>query len=131
MYPIDAIKVRNRRLGGGEYVKNNADGETDTNANHQSDTLRSLQWHDTRRISNSHGGGNPQLMARHVERGCWSRLVPRGDGWFGRNADTGLGPAHAVYFATYEAVKHLMGGNQAGVHHPLAAGMCSCFFFCY
>lgn len=33
-----------------------------------------------------------------------------------------LGPAHAVYFATYEAVKHLMGGNKAGVHHPLAAG---------
>lgn len=33
------------------------------------------------------------------------------------------GPAHAVYFATYEAVKHAMGGNQAGVHHPLAAGM--------
>jgi solute carrier family 25 iron transporter 28/37 len=27
-----------------------------------------------------------------------------------------------VYFATYEAVKHAMGGNQAGVHHPLAAG---------
>jgi Mitochondrial carrier protein len=34
----------------------------------------------------------------------------------------GAGPAHAVYFATYEAVKHAMGGNQAGVHHPLAAG---------
>ncbi|KAK4194604.1 mitochondrial carrier domain-containing protein [Triangularia verruculosa] len=33
----------------------------------------------------------------------------------------GAGPAHAVYFATYEAVKHVMGGNQAGVHHPLAA----------
>lgn len=33
-----------------------------------------------------------------------------------------VGPAHAVYFATYEAVKHAMGGNQAGVHHPLAAG---------
>ena len=33
-----------------------------------------------------------------------------------------LGPAHAVYFATYEGVKQLMGGNQAGVHHPLAAG---------
>lgn len=32
------------------------------------------------------------------------------------------GPAHAVYFATYEAVKHAMGGNQVGVHHPLAAG---------
>lgn len=36
----------------------------------------------------------------------------------------GAGPAHAVYFATYEAVKHAMGGNQAGVHHPLAAGRC-------
>lgn len=33
----------------------------------------------------------------------------------------GAGPAHAVYFATYEAVKHLMGGNKAGEHHPLAA----------
>ncbi|KAK4136226.1 mitochondrial carrier [Trichocladium antarcticum] len=33
----------------------------------------------------------------------------------------GAGPAHAVYFATYEAVKHVMGGNRAGVHHPLAA----------
>lgn len=32
------------------------------------------------------------------------------------------GPAHAVYFATYEAVKQAMGGNAAG-HHPLAAGM--------
>ncbi|TRX88586.1 hypothetical protein FHL15_010537 [Xylaria flabelliformis] len=33
----------------------------------------------------------------------------------------GAGPAHAVYFATYEAVKHLMGGNRTGTHHPLAA----------
>ncbi|OAA54491.1 Mitochondrial carrier domain protein [Niveomyces insectorum RCEF 264] len=33
----------------------------------------------------------------------------------------GAGPAHAVYFATYEAVKHVMGGNKLGVHHPLAA----------
>lgn len=37
----------------------------------------------------------------------------------------GAGPAHAVYFATYEAVKHLMGGNKAGEHHPLAAGLFS------
>ena len=27
-----------------------------------------------------------------------------------------------MYFATYEAVKHAMGGNKAGEHHPLAAG---------
>lgn len=37
----------------------------------------------------------------------------------------GAGPAHAVYFATYEAVKHVMGGNKVGTHHPLAAGMFS------
>lgn len=37
----------------------------------------------------------------------------------------GAGPAHAVYFATYESVKHSMGGNEGGhhEHHPLAAGM--------
>jgi solute carrier family 25 iron transporter 28/37 len=34
------------------------------------------------------------------------------------------GPAHAVYFGTYEIVKEAMGGNKAdGKHHPLAAGM--------
>ncbi|KZF21872.1 mitochondrial RNA splicing protein [Xylona heveae TC161] len=33
----------------------------------------------------------------------------------------GAGPAHAVYFATYEAVKHAMGGNEGDEHHPLAA----------
>lgn len=40
------------------------------------------------------------------------------------NANTILilsGPAHAVYFATYEVVKQAMGGNASG-HHPLAAG---------
>lgn len=31
------------------------------------------------------------------------------------------GPAHAVYFATYEVVKQAMGGNAAG-HHPISAG---------
>ncbi|KAF2760684.1 asparaginyl-tRNA synthetase [Pseudovirgaria hyperparasitica] len=36
----------------------------------------------------------------------------------------GAGPAHAVYFASYEAVKHALGGNEGGQeeHHPLAAG---------
>jgi hypothetical protein len=66
-------------------------------------------------------------MARHVECGCRSRLVLRGDDQCQQNTDMGIGPAHAVYFATYEAVKHVMGGNQAGVHHPLAAGMSFCF----
>ncbi|EXJ73671.1 uncharacterized protein Z519_10255 [Cladophialophora bantiana CBS 173.52] len=34
----------------------------------------------------------------------------------------GAGPAHAVYFGTYEVVKEFAGGNKAdGKHHPLAA----------
>ncbi|KAI9755566.1 MAG: Fe(2+) transporter, partial [Lichina confinis] len=33
----------------------------------------------------------------------------------------GAGPAHAVYFATYEAVKQAMGGNEGNSHHPVAA----------
>lgn len=36
--------------------------------------------------------------------------------------DGGLGPAHAVYFGTYEIVKDLAGGNVDDGHHPLAAG---------
>lgn len=31
----------------------------------------------------------------------------------------GAGPSHALYFATYEKAKDLLGGNAAG-HHPLA-----------
>ncbi|ORY15801.1 mitochondrial carrier domain-containing protein [Clohesyomyces aquaticus] len=35
----------------------------------------------------------------------------------------GAGPAHAVYFASYETVKHALGGNEGGQeeHHPFAA----------
>ena len=32
------------------------------------------------------------------------------------------GPAHAVYFGTYEVVKDLAGGNVDSGHHPFAAG---------
>lgn len=36
----------------------------------------------------------------------------------------GAGPAHAVYFGTYEVVKELAGGNkQDGKHHPAAAAL--------
>ncbi|KAF3158114.1 Fe(2+) transporter [Orbilia oligospora] len=40
----------------------------------------------------------------------------------------GAGPAHAVYFATYEFVKHNLGGNVGNDHHPIAvatAGACA------
>ena len=38
-----------------------------------------------------------------------------------------IGPAHAIYFATYEAVKNAMGGNSLTEHHPLAAGISMIF----
>ncbi len=41
----------------------------------------------------------------------------------------GQGPAHAVYFATYETVKQAMGGNEGNAHHPLAAGELRQFIF--
>ncbi|RDA93424.1 hypothetical protein CP533_2011 [Ophiocordyceps camponoti-saundersi (nom. inval.)] len=52
--------------------------------------------------------------------------IASGEGFFSlwrgmSSVIVGAGPAHAVYFATYEAVKHAMGGNETGVHHPLAA----------
>lgn len=40
---------------------------------------------------------------------------------YDQDVSNDTGPAHAVYFATYEAVKQAMGGNASG-HHPLAAG---------
>lgn len=39
-----------------------------------------------------------------------------------------LGPAHAVYFGTYEAVKQKLGGNVGSEHHPFAVGMASIIF---
>lgn len=32
------------------------------------------------------------------------------------------GPAHAVYFGTYEFVKQKLGGNEGTEHHPIAVG---------
>ena len=40
----------------------------------------------------------------------------------------GVGPAHAVYFATYEHMKRTLGGSQKGEHNPFAhalAGACA------
>lgn len=35
----------------------------------------------------------------------------------------GAGPAHAVYFAVYEAVKNSLGGNKDTNHHPVVASV--------
>lgn len=35
----------------------------------------------------------------------------------------GAGPAHAVYFGVYEAVKNSLGGNEDSKHHPFVASI--------
>ena len=39
----------------------------------------------------------------------------------------GAGPAHALYFSSYEAMKRLLTGNAAG-HNPIAHGKKSPFY---
>jgi hypothetical protein len=64
-------------------------------------------------------------MERGVERHCWSRwdmpLAPAPV----KPLILDTGPAHAVYFGTYEVVKEFAGGNKDDHHHPFAAGICA------
>jgi solute carrier family 25 (mitochondrial iron transporter), member 28/37 len=64
---------------------------------------------------------------RTLWRGVSSVIVGAGAVFLlGCGLDEGLtcdiGPAHAVYFGTYEAVKEFAGGNKDDNHHPFAAG---------
>ena len=62
-------------------------------------------------------------MARCIERDCRRRYGKSSKNHTTRHLHW-TGPAHAVYFGTYEVVKEMAGGNaQDGKHHPLAAGM--------
>jgi len=65
---------------------------------------------------------------RTLWRGVTSVIVGAGPSvervWCDHSINQHPGPAHAVYFGTYEIVKDLAGGNKEdGKHHPLAAGM--------
>jgi hypothetical protein len=60
-----------------------------------------------------------------VERNCWRWYVfdeASDFGWRAQTDERVSGPAHAVYFGTYEIVKEMAGGNVDDGHHPLAAG---------
>lgn len=58
------------------------------------------------------------LVKIHISLTCF------GDEEKADNRDS-AGPAHAVYFGTYEVVKEMAGGNVDDGHHPLAAGKCT------
>ena len=40
----------------------------------------------------------------------------------GHNLTESIGPAHAMHFLTYEAVKQAFGGNDNTKHHPFVGG---------
>lgn len=63
-------------------------------------------------------------MEGSIKCGSWSRSALDKVATTMLYTNTHKGPAHAVYFATYEWVKHAMGGNSGlkTDHHPLAAG---------
>ncbi|KAL1303142.1 hypothetical protein AAFC00_006574 [Neodothiora populina] len=68
---------------------------------------------------------NPTPAAIYTGLGNAIATISRVEGymslWRGLSSVVlGAGPAHAIYFATYEVVKQEMGGNASG-HHPLAA----------
>ena len=63
-------------------------------------------------------------MERNCKCRCWCRYVSHelADWNGGLNIECVTGPAHAVYFGTYEAVKQKLGGNVGSEHHPFAVG---------
>jgi hypothetical protein len=67
-------------------------------------------------------------MEGHEQRCCWRRYEVFFPHARHIRGSSNSGPAHAVYFGTYEVVKEFAGGNAAdGKHHPLAAGTyCDC-----
>lgn len=74
-------------------------------------------------LYNHQNRGNNFIVARHFECHSGRRYVMIVPNLQQRlYGGTSIGPAHAVYFATYEAVKQAMGGNNGTEHHPLAAG---------
>lgn len=84
-------------------------------------------WHQLTRLSQTRMQVvNPSPAALYTGLGNAIATISRAEGymslWRGLSSViVGAGPAHAVYFATYEVVKQAMGGNASG-HHPMAAG---------
>jgi hypothetical protein len=126
MYPIDLLKVSllveiNRARTTATDVKGFS---IDAHASGESDSRGDIHGHWQCHFHHFQSRGLHVAMARPVQ--CRSRS------WCATTTESflnflrlltipPLGPAHAVYFATYEVVKQAMGGNASG-HHPVAAG---------
>lgn len=108
IFPVDSIKVRHASCLCSQYIISNTDAllpcliQTRMQVfSTQPAAIYTGMTQAFTRISSTEGAGR-------LWRGVWSVIL-------------GAGPAHAVYFGTYEAVKDVAGGNREG-HQFMATG---------
>lgn len=94
----------------------------DTSTDYKSFSGRNIHKPHQCCLYNHKNRGNYFAVAWDLKRHSGRRYVMIVSNLRRRGLNRGVGPAHAVYFATYEAVKQAMGGNNGTEHHPLAAG---------
>ena len=107
MFPLDTIKTR-MQTAVSSYDKRGATGPTSSSS---SSFFR-------------HAAASTRAAANNVIKTEGVAGLYRGVAAVG----IGAGPAHAVYFATYEHMKSALGGDTKGEHAPLAhalAGACA------
>lgn len=135
MYPVDAIKVWGNS---GDSLGKPLISIIDPNANRQPYTGSYVFGYYERCRPNFIYRRCSFVMEGNCKCGgwCWyDHVIFLTPGALGKvNIQQGtllndlLGPAHAVYFGTYEAVKQKLGGNVGSEHHPFAVGMASIIF---
>ena len=96
----------------------------DAHADYQSLAVRAVLGHRARGGANFIDRRHPVSVARYRLGRYGCRYFPPstcGDVPISNPLPSRVGPAHAIYFATYEAVKHNLGGNTAS-HTPFVSG---------
>lgn len=119
MFPLDTIKTRMQTAAGGAAAARAAAASGATSGGAAAVAASAYQQTAPRAVV----GGAMRDVAGSLMRTEGIAGLYRGVAAVG----IGAGPAHAVYFATYEYAKDALGGGKPG-HHPLshaAAGICA------
>jgi len=95
----------------------------DENAGNETDAGGCVYGDNTCCVTDSIDGGSANDVEGNNERGAGGRFLSSSATFLATFALTpDSGPAHAVYFSTYEVVKQHLGGNLGQGHHPVATG---------
>lgn len=131
MYPVDAIKVRSYNLCFLTFhMKVNLTDlficGKDSDADHKPHPVSNVHWYRECRGTNFLDRGRQVIVEGDCQCGLGGRYayhrVKADNGCIIDSSNGGSGPAHAVYFSTYEFVKQRLGGNEGIEHHPFAVG---------